>query len=71
MHLEILQLADPFITIPGKNNRYFFSIFVMDIKDNYELRQVKMSECTSDMHAYWRLGEYIFKQIENSSSEVI
>jgi HD superfamily phosphohydrolase len=29
----------------------------------------KMSDCTTDYHAYWRLGEYIFRQIENSFSE--
>jgi len=26
----------------------------------------KMSECASDFHAYWRLGEYIFRDIEHS-----
>lgn len=29
----------------------------------------RMSECPQDMHAYWRLGEYILKQIENSLDE--
>lgn len=26
----------------------------------------KMSDCPNDMHAYWRLGEYLIKQVENS-----
>jgi hypothetical protein len=30
----------------------------------------KMSECPSDMAAYWRLGEYLVKQFENSSDTV-
>ena len=30
----------------------------------------KMSDCVSDFHAYWRLGEYLIKQIENSTSVV-
>ena len=34
-------------------------------------RPTKMSECPFDMHAYWRLGEYILKQIENSFEKVI
>ena len=29
-------------------------------------KPTRMSECHQDMHAYWRLGEYLFKQIENS-----
>ena len=31
----------------------------------------RMSDCPEDMHAYWRLGEYLLKQIENSTDEVI
>ena len=31
----------------------------------------RMSECPTDLHAYWRLGEYVVQQIENSSDEVI
>ena len=30
----------------------------------------KMSECPQDFHAYWRLGEYIIKMIENTASAV-
>jgi hypothetical protein len=33
-------------------------------------RPTRMSQCPEDMHAYWRLGEYILKQIENSFDEV-
>ena len=31
----------------------------------------RMSECPTDLHAYWRLGEYIVQQIENSTDEVV
>jgi HD superfamily phosphohydrolase len=29
-------------------------------------KPTRMSECPKDMHAYWRLGEYIMKSIEHS-----
>lgn len=36
-------------------------------KDNNLCR---MSECPTDLHAYWKLGEYLLRQIENTYSEV-
>ena len=30
----------------------------------------RMSECPQDMHAYWRLSDYIIKQIEHSHQQV-
>jgi HD superfamily phosphohydrolase len=30
----------------------------------------RMSQCPSDMTAYWRLGEYVVRQIENSYCQV-
>lgn len=30
----------------------------------------KMSECPYDYEAYWKLGEYVIRVIENSSDEV-
>ena len=38
--------------------------FVLIPGKDGELR--KMSECPEDFHAYWKLGEYILRQIENS-----
>ena len=29
-----------------------------------------MSQCPNDLHAYWKLGEYLLRQIENTYSEV-
>ena len=29
-----------------------------------------LGECATDMHAYWRLGEYLLKEIENSMRPV-
>jgi hypothetical protein len=50
MIVEALMLAEPYVTVPGK--------------DGIPRR---FSECVDDMHAYWKLGEYILKQIEMSS----
>lgn len=50
---EVLILADPFVTIPGKGGV-----------------PRRMSECATDLHAYWRLTDYIVKLIENSSDPV-
>lgn len=36
--------------------------------ENNQLRNLR--ECAFDMHAYWRLGEYILRVIENSVIEV-
>jgi hypothetical protein len=33
-------------------------------------RPTRMSECVGDMHAYARLGEYLFKMIEHSFEPV-
>ena len=33
-------------------------------------RPTRMSECVKDMHAYARLGEYLFKMIEHSFGPV-
>jgi hypothetical protein len=33
-------------------------------------RPTRMSQCPEDMHAYWRLGEYMLKQVENSFEKV-
>ena len=33
-------------------------------------RPTRMSECVGDMHAYSRLGEYLFKMIEHSFEPV-
>ena len=33
-------------------------------------KPTKISECIYDMHAYWRLGDYLIKQIENSFEDV-
>ena len=30
-------------------------------------KPTKMSECINDFHAYWKLGDYVVKQIESSS----
>jgi HD superfamily phosphohydrolase len=53
MLAEALILADPFVTIPGKNGA-----------------PRKMSECVDDLHAYWRLTEYILHVIEHSVQPV-
>jgi hypothetical protein len=36
--------------------------------ENNQMR--KMSECPQDLHAYWRLTEYILRAIENTVSQV-
>lgn len=51
MIAEALILADPHITIPGKDGA-----------------PRRMSECPHDMHAYWRLGEYLLRSIQHSFS---
>lgn len=33
--------------------------------------KLRMSECISDMHGYWKLQEYLLRQIEFSWSEVL
>lgn len=33
-------------------------------------RPTRMSQCPEDMQAYWRLGEYMLKQVENSFEKV-
>lgn len=54
MITEALVLANPYITVPGTNNKL-----------------THMSECHLDFDAYWKLGEYLVKVIENSSEEVM
>eukprot|EP01038_Epipyxis_sp_PR26KG_P010096 gene10096-13571_t len=54
---EAFILSDPYILIPGRSN---------NSNDDEEPILRKMSECPDDLHAYWKLGEYIIRQIENS-----
>ena len=57
MLAEALEQANEFIKVPGRGA-------------SGEVVARKMSECVSDFHAYWRLGESIVKQIENSFDPV-
>lgn len=53
MLAEALVLANPHIHVPGRD-------------DEGRMVARRMSECPRDYHAYWRLGEYLVRNIENS-----
>lgn len=55
MIAEALRLADPFVFLPGRG-------------PDGEVVLRRMSECPTDLQAYWRLGEYLLRSIEHSVS---
>lgn len=60
MIVEALCLADPYLTIPSYSSSNGSETMSEDPK------MCRLSECPQDMNAYWRLGEYLLRVIENS-----
>lgn len=70
MTAEIFKLADEYIFLPGKNKRPVKMSEcpqgILSHGSSLSLRRQFTMLISADMHAYWRLGEYLIKDIENS-----